>query len=246
MDNILLLQFAIFFISGFFHGLLGFGFPMIATPLLSLFLTVKESVLLTLFPTMSVNGNMIRKSGAFKEIWAEYKLLILSILFGSLIGTNFLILYYSDSYRILLALVILLYLNAKHINFSLAKSIENNPKKMMILFGLLSGVVSGLVNIMIPVLIIYILESGINKEKSLVIMNLCFFVSKSIQIIIFGSYGSFSIEFLTLVIPIVLVSLFGLFLGSKMRDKIDEKLYTKLLQLTLWGLSFYIILEYLY
>lgn len=51
----------IFFGAGLAHGILGFGFPMVATPLLSTFMSVKESVLHTLFPTMSVNANVLKK-----------------------------------------------------------------------------------------------------------------------------------------------------------------------------------------
>jgi uncharacterized membrane protein YfcA len=246
MDNLLLFELVIFFGSGLAHGILGFGFPMVATPLLSLFMSIKESVLYTLFPTMMVNANVIKKSGRFKEIWREYKYLIISVLFGSFIGTNFLIIFYHDSYRILLALVILLYLNSHHIKLSLYDVIQQYPKTLMISFGFVSGIVSGLVNIMIPVLIIYILESRIEKAKSLVVMNGCFFASKFLQILIFGSYGSFSVSFLLLMIPIVIFSLLGLFLGSKIRDRVDENLYKKLLRFSLWILAFYLIFQYLY
>lgn len=105
---------------------------------------------------------------------------------------------------------------------------------------------SGLVNIMIPVLIIYILESKIPKEKALVVMNGCFFASKALQILIFGSYGSFSFSFLLLMIPVVGFSLLGLFIGSKLRDRLDEKLYAKLLRASLWGLAFYLSVRYFY
>lgn len=246
MDNLLLIELFIFFGSGLAHGILGFGFPMVATPLLSIFLSVKESVLYTLFPTMAVNANVLKKSGRFKEIFFEFKYLIVFVLVGSLIGTNFLIIFYNDIYTLLLAFVIVLYLNTSKINLSLYDTIQRYPKLMMILFGFVSGIVSGLVNIMIPVLIIYILESRIEKEKALVVMNGCFFASKSLQIFIFGFHGSFSLSFLGTMIPMVAFALFGLALGSMLREKLDEKLYTKLLRLSLWGLAFYLSIRYFY
>lgn len=246
MDNLLLLEILIFFFSGLVHGVLGFGFPMVGTPLLSLFLPLKQSVLLTLFPTMFVNFRVIKSSGRFKEIVFEYKYLIISVLIGSFIGTNLLILFDTPLYTLLLALVILLYLGNKRINFSLYEIIQTHPKTMMIFFGLMSGVVSGLVNIMIPVLIIYILESKIPKEKALIVMNGCFFASKTLQILIFGFHGSFSFPFLLFMIPVVIFSLIGLFLGSKLRQKVDEKLYTKILRLSLLLLACYLIVKYFY
>lgn len=246
MDSIVFFEVLIFFFSGFVHGILGFGFPMVATPLLSIFLTVKESVLLTLFPTMFVNAKVLKSSGSFKDIFFEYKYLIISILVGSFLGTNFLILFYSNIYTLLLAFVILLYLNNKKINFSLYDTIVAYPKLMMMTFGFISGIVSGLVNIMIPILIIYVLESKIPKEKALIVMNGCFFASKTLQVLIFGFHGSFSFSFLLFMIPVVFFSILGLILGSKLRDKVNEKLYTQLLRLSLWGLAFYLIIKYFY
>jgi len=243
MDNILLFQLLIFLLSGFIHGLLGFGFPMIATPLLSMFLSVKEAVLLTLFPTIVANTHVIKKGGNFKKIWHEYKLLIIFVIIGSFIGTNFLITFNSEYYKLLLSFVILLYLNRDYMNLSLEEVMLKHPKKMMILFGFLSGIVSGLVNIMIPILVIYILESKIVKEKSFTLMNFCFFSSKLTQIFIFGFNGDFSLDFSFVLLPIILISLLGLFIGDKIRKYIDENLYKKILVILLWLLAINLILD---
>ncbi len=243
MDNTVLFQFAIFLLSGFVHGLLGFGFPMIATPLLSTFLSIKEAVLLTLFPTMISNAQVIKKRGNFSSIWYKYKLLIIFVVIGSFLGTTILIEFNSPYYKLILAFVILLYLNKEQMKISLEKTILNNPKKMMIVFGLLSGVVSGLVNIMLPVLVIYVLEMKLVKEKSFTLMNLCFLASKVTQIFIFGGHGNFSYSFMRFMIPVVLVSIVGLLLGEKMRNFINEELYKKMLIWLLWALSLYLVFD---
>jgi len=243
MDETLLAQALIILVSSFVHSVVGFGFPLLATPLLSIFVTLKEAVLLTLFPNLVINSNIVKRSSSFSALWKEYKLLVISLVLGSFLGTNLLIQFYSENYKILLALITLLYLNKSHINFSLEEIIKNNPKNMMLLFGFASGVVGGLVNIMLPLLVIYILESGIKKEKSFAIMNFCFFSSKLTQVIVFGAHGSFTMKFGLVVIPIVLISLVGLYLGNKVRHKLNENLYKKILLATLWILSFYLIVN---
>ena len=243
MDNLLLIQFGIFLLSGFVHGLIGFGFPMVATPLLSTFMSVKEAVLLTLFPTMASNAQVIKKAGNFKDIWQEYWLLIIFVVIGSFIGTNFLIVFNSSYYKLILALVILLYLNKKYMKISLEETILNNPKKMMIIFGLLSRIVSGLVNIMLPVLVIYVLEMKLLKQNSFTLMNFCFLSSKVTQIAIFGANGDLSFDFALYMIPVVVISIFGLLLGEKMRKFIDEELYKKILIGLLWILSLYLVFD---
>ena len=230
--------------ASFIHSILGFGFPLLATPLLSVFVTVKEAILLTLFPNLVVNSNIISRTSSFGSLWNEYKLLVLSLVFGSFLGTNLLILYYSEYYKILLALITLLYLNKEYINFSLEESINNNPKKMMLFFGFISGVVSGLINVMFPILVIYILESNVEKEKSYAIMNLCFFSSKLMQVVVFGFYGNFTLNFAFIAVPIVIISIVGIYLGDKVRHKLNDKIYRQILLFTLWVLSFYLIFDF--
>ncbi len=92
---------------------------MIATPLLSMFLSVKEAVLLTLFPTVFANSYVIKKVSNFQKIWLEYKLLIIFVVIGSFTGTKLLIIFNSEYYKLILSFVILLYLNREYMNISL-------------------------------------------------------------------------------------------------------------------------------
>ena len=41
--------------AGWIHGALGLGFPLIATPLIAVFIDVKAAILITLLPTATVN-----------------------------------------------------------------------------------------------------------------------------------------------------------------------------------------------
>ncbi|MEC9384130.1 MAG: sulfite exporter TauE/SafE family protein, partial [SAR324 cluster bacterium] len=45
----------IFFLAAFIHGSFGFGFPMVATPLLALFTDLQTAIVLTFIPTLLVN-----------------------------------------------------------------------------------------------------------------------------------------------------------------------------------------------
>jgi uncharacterized membrane protein YfcA len=40
----------IFFFAAFIHGSIGFGFPMVATPLLALITDIQTAIILTLIP----------------------------------------------------------------------------------------------------------------------------------------------------------------------------------------------------
>ncbi|MEI6737736.1 MAG: sulfite exporter TauE/SafE family protein, partial [Pseudomonadota bacterium] len=47
--------FAIALVAGLAHGVSGFGFPLISTPVVALFTDVRTAVILTLLPNIVVN-----------------------------------------------------------------------------------------------------------------------------------------------------------------------------------------------
>ena len=59
MDSVLALPWwgiawvaAVMLLAGFAHGAIGFGFPLVATPMLTLVLDLKTTILVSLVPTM--------------------------------------------------------------------------------------------------------------------------------------------------------------------------------------------------
>ena len=242
-DSFFWIQAFIVLFSGIAHGVLGFGFPMISTPLFAIMMDLKKAVLYSLLPTIGVNFFSLKKDNSFSSIWSEYKVLIASVIVGSLVGTNILVLYYSDYYKLILSGVILLYLNKERLNFSLSKSVMKHPVVMTLIIGFLSGIVGGIANIMIPVLLILILELGLDKKRSIGVMSFCFITNKTLQVIIFGYHGSFNDHSLPYIIPFIILAVLGFFIGSRIQDKINEMLYKKMLNIILWVLSFYLILS---
>jgi len=232
--------------AGIVHGTLGFGFPMMATPLFALFLDLKKAVLFTLFPTIAVNFLSLKRDNSFGAIWSEYRVLIASVIVGSILGTNLLVLYYTPYYKLVLASVILLYLNKERLKISLTRSVATYPLYMSILFGFLSGIVGGIANIMIPVLIILILELNLDKKRAIGVMSFCFITNKILQVFIFTYHGNLTFENVAVITPYVLIAISGFFIGSRMQDHIDEVLYKKILNVVLWVLSLYLIYSTFY
>lgn len=243
--NEILISFIITVISGVFHGLLGFGFPMIATPLLSLIGTVENAILITLLPTLSVNGASVIGGKSPFRILRKFWLLGLMVAIGSVAGTNLLVSYKSDIYELILALMILLYLNQKRLNISIKKQLEQFPISSMLFFGLLSGLVSGLVNVMIPILIIYVLELKLEKVDSIVLMNFCFFSSKIMQVLTFSWMGVFTVDKILLGLFYGIVAVTALMVGKHFNKKIDSKMFNKILQISLWAMAFMLVGEFL-
>jgi hypothetical protein len=231
-------------LGGFFHGRVGFGCPMFATPLLSLLGSGQQAVLTTLRPTLSVNATSILSRKVDFGFLGRFWPLGGAIILGSWSGTQLLVRYESDIYKLLLALMVVLYLYQSKLKFNLNTLVTRYFFPSMLFFGVLSGLVSGLVNVMIPVLIIYVLELKLEKEKAIILLNFCFFSSKVTQVATFSWLGVFTLHTLLLGIPLAGAAVGALLLGKRFTGKIDTALYEKILKGTLWVMVGMLLLQY--
>ncbi len=100
----------IFFLAAFIHGSIGFGFPMVATPLLALFTDLQTAIVLTFIPTLLVNLISIISEGDILLAARRHLSLALFAILGSAAGTQILLSVNSDIFKGLLGIVILIYL----------------------------------------------------------------------------------------------------------------------------------------
>lgn len=234
---------AILFIAALIHGSIGFGFPMIATPLLAMYTDIQMAIIYTLVPTLIVNLVSIISEGAVWEALKKFYPLVLFAMLGSAIGTQILIVTNAEIFKLLLAAAILGYLMLDFIKLNIPW-IRNCPTCSMRAFGLGSGLLGGLTNAMAPVLIIYSLESKMSKKESIQAANLCFLVGKIIQIILFTLASSISISMVEETWMALIAVAFALFIGLKIKSKIDAVVYKRIVKLILFIIAMVLIVKY--
>ncbi len=223
----------ILFFAAFIHGGVGFGFPIIATPLIALFTDIQTAIIYTLIPTLFVNIISIASEGNFFKALKEFYPLGLFTVIGSAIGTGILIYSNSEVFKLVLAFMILIYLFMDKFKFSLPY-IRKEPKKARAIFGIGGGIIGGLTNVIAPVLIIYSMESKFTKAQMIQAANFCFLFSKLTQITLFTFASSLTFEVATSSFLSVFAVLFALFLGIKLKRLIPENLYKKILKVILF------------
>ncbi len=239
----LLILVAVFlFIAAFIHGSMGFGFPMVATPLLALVTDIQTAIVLTLIPNLLVNTMSIKSEGDIAPVFRKFLPLATLALIGSTLGTFILIYHSSELFKILLAIGILVYLYLDHINLKLSW-IRQHPQISRFMFGISAGVMGGLTNVMVPVLIIYFLESRYSKSEMIQALNLCFLFGKAIQLILFSLAGYFTEKELVMSLQMLLVITLALYIGIQIKKKIRPGHYEKLLRFFLLGISLFLILK---
>lgn len=229
-------------IAAFVQGSIGVGFLMLATPILATFTDIKTAIIYLLFPAIVVNLMSIKKEGSFKEAFKKfYKLAIFSLI-GSAIGTYILIYSNSEVFKILLAFSILFYLFFNKLNVKLSW-VYRKKSLSKVIFGTGAGLLGGLTNVMSVTLLIYSLESKFSKKETIQAANMCFLSSKIIQLILFSYYGYISSEVVSTSIFTVFTIVVFMYLGFKIKDKISQELYNKVIKAFLFLIALILIIE---
>lgn len=218
--------------AAFTHGSIGLGFPMLATPLLSIFTDVETAIIITLIPNILINYLSIKSEGAFLAALKQHFDLILLTALGSVIGTLILLQVAPGLSKLLLALIILVYLLSQTFSLKM-KWIESYPAASRLLFGIVSGVFGGLTNVMAPVLIIYLLESKQNKKDIVQSTNLCFLFGKLAQLSVFVTNAKVTTTHLSVSGVITISVCVALYYGFKLKSRISEQGYRQALKLLL-------------
>lgn len=240
-DFLIIFSFIIF-ISSLVHGSIGFGFPMIATPLLAMVTDMKTAILYIAIPTLLINLISIYNEGNFFQAVKRFYPLALMGMIGSAIGTQILIYSSTEFFKLLLALSIFLYLFIQKFKIQM-HWIEKKKRLSIVVFGLIAGIIGGLTNVMASILIIYSLESKHTKKEIIQSTNLCFLFGKVIQIVLFTIHGSFNQELLMISFSSLIVVAIAMFVGLKVKNKIPQEVYKKVIKVVLFIIASFLVYQ---
>ncbi len=246
--DIILISACIFFLAALAHGSIGFGFPMIATPLLALFMDIQSAIIITLIPTLLMNIVSIASEAkfnlqAFTDAFKRHYLLATYALIGTICGTLILIYSNSEHFKVLLAFAILIYLASDQIKLKFPWLLHY-PRSAKLIFGLSAGLLGGLTNVMAPILIIYSLALKKSKQDIIQASNICFLFGKIIQIFLFTYNDKFTVNELSVSSLMFIVSTIAIALGIQIKKKIKLEIYIKLLKLLLFSLAMIILFQF--
>ncbi|WP_151949873.1 sulfite exporter TauE/SafE family protein [Aliarcobacter butzleri] len=219
----------ILFFSSLVQGSIGFGFPLISTPLLAMITDMKTAILYVAIPTLLINLIAIFSEGNFLSAIKRFYPLAIFAMIGSAIGTQILIYSSSEIFKLLLAISIIFYILIQKFKFEMVW-VKNKPKISLVIFGLSAGIIGGLTNVMALVLIIYSLESKHSRKEIIQSSNICFLFGKLIQIILFAIHGSFTQELLTISFSSLILVVVAMVIGLKIKKKIPQENYNKVIK----------------
>ena len=233
----------ILMLAAFVHGALGFGFPLVSTPLLVLLMDMRAAILLTLIPTVAINLVSILGEKHWREALRTFWPIPVFTVLGSFSGTQVLLSVDPEPFRLLLALVLVAYLLSHRLHRAAHE--RRVPAWAMALFGFGLGLLAGVTNIFAPVIVVYALFTRMDPALMVATFNLSFITSKSGQILGFLVKNAFTADALRLTLwalPPVLVSLWA---GIRVRRRIELETYQRVLRYSLWVIAAVLVADWL-
>jgi uncharacterized membrane protein YfcA len=197
----------------------------------------------TVIPNIAINLCSILRGGNWRLSLGKHWPVAVYVVIGSIAGTHLLIYCNPDLLKLLLAGMILFYLNMARLKRIQANWIFKYPKSADAGFGLISGVLSGTTNISAPPLIIYFNMLNLAPVAMVQTLNFCFILSKASQLITFGIAGEVS---LALMLGGLILALFSggfLVLGMHVQGKMKVETYRFWLNKMLLFIAIILILQ---
>ena len=227
----------VLFLAGVTQGALGFGFPAIATPMLTLMTDIKTAIILNLLPNITVNVIHTLSGGNWSASLGRYWPVAAWVLAGSAVGATFLILAPQEPVRLLLAAAIFAYLYQHRLAQLDWGWLARRPRLSAAVFGLTGGFFSGSVNNSLPPLIIYFTLLGLEVTAMTQILNLCFLGGKLVQGATLGLAGEIALAAVVANVPLTLIALAGMWIGSRLQRRISAATYSRLLRWVLFAIA---------
>jgi uncharacterized membrane protein YfcA len=233
---------AIVIVAGLAHGTIGFGFPLISTPLVALPIDIKTAVLVTVLPNIVVNMISILRGGNWRESIGKHWPLAVWVVLGTLIGTRLLLTVPPEPLQLVLAAMIVLFLIQDKVRRLDWSWVKRRPRLATFAFGTTAGILSGAVNVALPPLVIYLMALDLTPIALTQTLNLCFISGKIVQATSLGASET-SAAMLRASLPLVLLAAGSLFAGMRLQSRISIETYRSLLRISLAGMAALLVLQ---
>jgi uncharacterized membrane protein YfcA len=237
---------AVVILSGFVQGALGLGFPTLATPLIAVVTDIRTAVIIVLLPCLGAIAMGLARSGHLRETLAQFWMMPIYMLIGAAIGTRIFIAYPEFPYALLLAALIVVYLNLERIGRGESRYMRERRNLFGCVFGVTAGVTEGTANVAAPALVVYYLAIAVQPTLLAQALNICFFTGKSTQFVTLASAGGVTATQWAMTLPLAVVAAAGTVYGIAIRNRIDAATYKRWLRGALWAIAFILVAQVLY
>ncbi len=211
-------------LAAFIKGAIGFGFPTLATPLLSLFVDVKAAVVVLILPNIVMDGLQFARRGAPLATVRRFAVLLAFGAVGTVVGTRLLVALSSRTATLILGAFLLVFVTLS-LTGTTPRVRTGWERWLSPVAGLLAGVVGGLTNVPGTPLVIYFHSLGMAKHEFVSSVAFTFVVYKLIQLGAVAHYGLLPWSLVGVSVLLTAVALAGFAAGLKVQDRLEQRTF---------------------
>ena len=240
VENLVLILLAVF-LGGIVKGSVGIGMSMFSVPIIAFILPPTKAMMLLCFPVIFTNFlqmDVKKGIGSFR-----FLPMFLALFLGLLIGGKLILNLSLNFISISIAIVIIIFTSLNFFGVNLKKIKKTNEKILSVVIGFFSGILGGLTTFYAPPIITFLISINLEKEFFIrTTATMYFFASIPLySSMLYHGLGNYHdlIMSLTLVIPAII----GQFFGSKVRKKLSNEIFQKLVLIILIIIGFTLLLK---
>ena len=240
VENLVLIVFAVF-LGGIVKGSVGIGMSMFSVPIIAFILPPTKAMMLLCFPVIFTNFLQmdIKKGvGSFR-----FLPMFFALFFGLLIGGKLILNLSMNFISISIATVIIIFTSLNFFGINLKNLKKANEKIFSVIIGFFSGILGGLTTFYAPPIITFLISINLDKE---------FFIRTTATMYFFASiplyssmvyHGLGNYYDLTISLILVMPAIVGQFFGSKVRKKMSNEIFQKLVLIILIIIGFTLLIK---
>ena len=226
--------------GGLIKGTLGFGMPMVALPIIAFTIPATTAMILLCAPIFLTNFLQIQ----FKKGISSYRFLpmFLFLVLGLIVGARLILEINLNTVTQIIAVSIIFAALINCFGFKITNIKNIHEKIITSIIGFGSGILGGLSTFYGPPMLAYIVAVDLPKEKFVRTVSTMYFIG---SFPLYGSliyYGFATKEDLFFSILLIIPAFLGQQIGTRIRDKINQKQFRIgiLITLIILGISLFL------
>ena len=219
------------FAGGLVKGTLGFGMPMVALPIIAFIIPPTTAMILLCAPIFLTNFLQIK----FRQGVSSYRFLpmFLSLIIGLIIGARLILEIDVNTITQIIAVSIIFAALVNCFGIKIKDINKNHENTITSLIGFGSGILGGLSTFYGPPMLAYLVAVDLPKEKFVRTVSTMYFIG---SFPLYGSliyYGFATKEDLIFSLILIIPAFIAQQLGTKIRDKFNQKQFRICILITL-------------
>ena len=214
-------------VAGLLKGTIGVGMPVVALPLLSLFIDIKSATMLLSMPLVFSNLPQALEDGKAGRCLAELTPVFLGMIPGLFLGVWVLLALDVNIAKMIAGLMLI---GVSGVTL-LAPKLEIQPRSVLpagIIFGFFGGILGGVAAMSGPLVFIFLLAKGLRGKAFTKAASLFLVVSAGSLAILLTTSSQFTWADISVSTAATLPVVLGMYFGQHMRDKIAPETFRKL------------------